>query len=1054
MSPEDSNGLVHPSRLQQGPDASIREDSRTNLVAALNAIILAILFAVPAFAADATLRPALSWSKTFGGSGTDGAIAVATDAAGNSYIAGYTTSPDFPVQNGVQMHMGGTPLHASANGGKSWTTPAIPPGVTSIAGYAVLYAFTAMGIYKSADSGKTWTTLTSPPLGPMGSVLVDPTNPSTLYVATQSGIWKAIDQGAGSSWSQLLSLSQTNSAPAVLFPDPARPSTIFASLNFSPYRSTDDGATWTELTNMPYQTISIAVDAVNPNTVYSAVWTIGVFRSLDGGDTWTKTAAQPVTYSPNAIAASPTALYLATSNGVMRSTDGGTSWSPTTITAPADVVAIDPNNPKTVYAAAGQVYVSTDDGSTWTPLLTVPLHSVATIAPTSAGLFIGSVLPQNIFVTKWNASGSQMLWSTYLGGSYYDFANAIAVDAAGNVYVTGFTDSSDFPTTAGTLQSKLAGPNNAFVSKISADGSNILYSTLLGGSGGDSANAIAIDRAGDAYITGYTGSADFPVTPNVVLRAAPTPSQGCARGGSGGDAFVSKLAPNGDALLYSTYLGGACADIGFGIAVDSSGSAYIAGATYSPDFPGTTNPAVYAGRANVGFLAKLTPPGDALAYAIFLGSGVGDVAQSVAVDRQGDVYVTGSSFGLDAPQQPHPGSLVYNDVGSPVGLASGGPAFVAKFGSSGARIYATYLGVCFDTGTAIAPNSDGTLWVAGATGMSPGYSSFIGDSLSSICSSGNVPTVHPFQALQLGWGFVSELSSDGSSVLFSSLLDGEYSLAADASGNAFISGYTLANDKWSPMLWKIDGSVPSPVTIEAPQGKAMSPHLYGLFQSAVVAPGAVLVIPGMGLGPGQQLGSQITPAGTLATTLGGASVTFDGILAPLVSVQAQQIVCLAPFELAGRTTTAVQVAVNGALSNSIRVPVTPTASAILAVVNQDGTLNSQDHTAAPGSVITMYLSGLGPSDPPVPDGTINSPGSPLPKAPIDVEINWWLAPDILYLGPAPGQPAGIVQINFQIPLTIPGIGAWPAPPYDQYSLVAGTGDTFTGDHDVAPLWIE
>ena len=104
----------------------------------LNAIILASLFAVPALAGDTSLRPDLSWSKTFGGSGNDAALAVATDATGNAYVAGYTASPDFPVQNGFQMHMGGTPLRASTDGGKSWTTPAIPPGVNSIAGLRVL----------------------------------------------------------------------------------------------------------------------------------------------------------------------------------------------------------------------------------------------------------------------------------------------------------------------------------------------------------------------------------------------------------------------------------------------------------------------------------------------------------------------------------------------------------------------------------------------------------------------------------------------------------------------------------------------------------------------------------------------------------------------------------------------------------------------------------------------------------------------------------------------------------------------------------------------------
>ena len=154
------------------------------------------------------------------------------------------------------------------------------------------------------------------------------------------------------------------------------------------------------------------------------------------------------------------------------------------------------------------------------------------------------------------------------------------------------------------------------------------------------------------------------------------------------------------------------------------------------------------------------------------------------------------------------------------------------------------------------------------------------------------------------------------------------------------------------------------------------------------------------------------------------------------------------------TITTVQASVSGSFSNAIRVPVTPTAVAILAVLNQDGTPNSKDNTAAPGSVITIYIAGLGPTDSPVPDGAINGPGSPMPRAPINLQINWWLAPDILYLGPAPGQPVGIVQINFIIPPTIPGIGSWPAPPYDQYSLVAGTGDGPTGDHDVASLWIK
>ena len=465
---------------------------------------------------------------------------------------------------------------------------------------------------------------------------------------------------------------------------------MFASLGFFPYRSTDNGASWTQLTKLPYQTISMAVDAVNPDIVYSAVWTVGVYRSLDGGDTWRKTADQPVTYSPNAIAASPTALYLATSNGVVRSTDGGIRWSHTSIAAAADVVAIDPKNPKTVYAVADQVYVSTDDGSTWTPLLTVPLHSVATIAPTSAGLFIGSVLPQNIFITKWNASGSQMLWSTYLGGSYSGLRQRHRRGCHRKCVRDRLHLFLGFPHHP---QCAPGQARRALQCVRTEDQPRWRHDPVLnsagGSSGGDSANAIAVDSAGEAYITGYTGSADFPVTPSALET---TLSHGCAASGAVGDAFVSKLGPNGDALLYSTYLGGTCADRiryrhRFG------GQRLHRGRDRFPHFPGTATRAVYSGQSNIGFLAKLTPRGDILEYATFLGTGWGDVAQAVAVDQQRNAYVTGSSFGLDAPQ-PGPGFFGYGVAGSPVSLGSGGPAFVAKFGPSGARVYATSLGSC------------------------------------------------------------------------------------------------------------------------------------------------------------------------------------------------------------------------------------------------------------------------------------------------------------------------------------------------------------------------
>jgi uncharacterized protein (TIGR03437 family) len=1020
--------------------------------------ILIALLAMSALAAGSTVRPALSYSKTFGGSGADVAMAVATDAVGNVYITGFTNSADLPIRNGLQTRLGGTPLRATRDGGRSWVAPDIAPGVNSIADSpaqpGVLYAGTAGGVYKSADSGETWRILPSAPAVATGAVIVDSANPAVVYAATEQGVFKSMDGGA--TWTVL------NPAPANigyyetnLFVHPARPSTLFASLNYSLYRSVDAGESWTRLANLPFSTISLVFDPANPDVVYAAAWSLGVYCSVDGGDSWKKMVDLPVTYSPSAIAASPTGLYVATSNGVIRSTDGGVRWSPTSITAPADVVAADPNNPQVVYATADQLYVSRDNGASWSALLDVPAHSVATIGITPSALFVGSVLPQNIFVTKWSADGKQMLYSTYLGGSYSDYATGIAADRDGNVYVTGFTYSTDFPVTAGALQRKLAGQYNPFVAKIGADGSKLLYSTFLGGSGGDSANAIAIDASGNAYVTGYAGSSDFPVTQGAFQTSL---SHGCVTSKTEGDAFVAKIDPQGGALLFSTYLGGTCADQGLGVAVDNAGSVYVAGVTSSPDFPVTKEALTthYGGGANNGFLAKLTSRGDGLEYSTFLGTGWGDVAQAVAVDDKGNVYVTGSSSGLDVPQ-PGPGFFVYGTAGSPMMVGSRGPAFVLKLDSSGAKVYATYLGQCFTTGTSIAVNSEGMVWLAGTTG-GPIISatSFYGESLgnpSFSCFWATVSTVHPFQGLGLGHGFVSELSADGGTVLFSSLLDSAASLALDGGGNASVVGLTDTTNgpkRWpSALLLRIDGSVTSPVTIEEPHSKAMQPHFVNGYP-AVAAPGSVVVLPGTGLGPDLAVGSQITPEGTLATSLAGTSVMFDGISAPMISVQAQQVVCLAPFGIADRTTTTVQVKSGDSFSNAIRLPVTPSAVAVLGVLNEDGTGNSKDRPAAPGSVITIYVAGLGPTEPPAVDGMINRAGAPSPKAAVDVLINWWLPGDMLYAGPAPGQPAGIAQINFRVPPTIPGIGPWPA---GQYYLVVGTGGQFAGDHDVAQLAI-
>src|SRR5437762_573069 len=255
------------------------------------------------------------------------------------------------------------------------------------------------------------------------------------------------------------------------------------------------------------------------------------------------------------------------------------------------------------------------------------------------------------FVTKINATGTALVYSTYLGGSRDDVGLGIAVDVAGAAYVTGVTQSADF--TAGctapctVLNGTLSGFRNAFVTKINAAGTALVYATYLGGSGYDYGTGIAVDAAGAAYVTGYTTSTDFTAgctDPCTVLNGTL---------GSYFDAFVTKLDPSGSALVYSTYLGGSGYDYGRGIAVDAAGAAYVTGETRSADFTaGCTAPCVVLngtlGGVQAAFVTKLDPTGSALVYSTYLGGSRGGAnGYGIAVDAAGAAYVTGVTWATD-----------------------------------------------------------------------------------------------------------------------------------------------------------------------------------------------------------------------------------------------------------------------------------------------------------------------------------------------------------------------------------------------------------------------
>jgi Beta-propeller repeat len=242
------------------------------------------------------------------------------------------------------------------------------------------------------------------------------------------------------------------------------------------------------------------------------------------------------------------------------------------------------------------------------------------------------------FVTKFNADGSALVYSTYLGGRDFDSGRGIAVDSVGNAYVTGQTTSTDFPT-ANALQPTRNGGSDAFVAKINASGSALVYSTYLGGSDGEGGSGIAVDSAGHAYVTGDTLSSDFP-TKNAIQ---PTYA-------GNQDVFVAKINAAGSALVFSTYLGGNSYEQGIGIAVDSADNTYLTGITESTDFP-TANAIqpTYGGDFGDAFVTEINAAGSALVYSTYLGGNDDDAGVGVAVDSAGNTYVTGFTRSLDFP---------------------------------------------------------------------------------------------------------------------------------------------------------------------------------------------------------------------------------------------------------------------------------------------------------------------------------------------------------------------------------------------------------------------
>ena len=401
--------------------------------------------------------------------------------------------------------------------------------------------------------------------------------------------------------------------------------------------------------------------------------------------------------------------------------------------------------------------------------------------PTTPGAFDTSFngFPLDAYVAKLNRDGSALLYSTFLGGNNRDDADAIAVDLRGNAYVRGVAQSPDFPTTPGAFDTSFNGSIDAYVAKLSPNGS-LVYLTFLGGAGFDSGSGIAVDRRGAAYVAGITGSPEFPTTPGAfdttfhgVLSHAPPPF------GSGDfDGYLTKLAPDGSRLEYSTLFGASGLEVGFEVEITPWGEAYVTGLSTSPDFP--TTPGAYdrtLGGPYDPYVAKFNGAGSALLYSTFLGGSGPEGALGLAVDLWGSAYITGETPSPDFPTTPGAFDQTYNgdlDV------------YATKLTPDGSALaYSTFLGGGgHDGSSAVAVNYRGEAHVIGFTGST------------------DFPTTPDALATTRNGGsdaFLTRLTPNGAALGYSTYLGGSghdsaQDVSVDLRGAAYVSGNTQSPD--------------------------------------------------------------------------------------------------------------------------------------------------------------------------------------------------------------------------------------------------------------------
>lgn len=612
---------------------------------------------------------ALIYSTMIGGTSSDIAFGIAVDTSGSAVITGRTNSTNFPTLNALRSNE--TNLIKSLDSGSSWASGNAGLGTGQISRLVVdpsspstVYALSG-GLYKSTDSGATWTLVNTGGVNPgfsgVGALAIDPQTPTTLYAgiagSSSSSVIKSIDGGA--TW--LPANTGLNGTSVFgLGIDPQNPSTLYAGGSFDVYKSTNGGSSWARATSgFNYGDVHAFVFApANSSIVYAAAGgNGGIFKTTNAGGNWVRSNTDMTATFVRGLVLDPitSTLYVSTiGGGVFKSVNGAGNWTPVNVGLTrqnVNCIAIVPGVPATLY---------------------VGTNSTALFKSTNSG----------------------DTWSQIYGGLSTPQITAVAVNPAAPAKVYAGIDMSISGSTFDT---------EAFVTKLNPAGNALVFSTYLGGGGNEDGLGIAVDSSGNIVVTGQTESSDFPVA---------NPRQANLSGTM--DAFITKFVPNGTSLVYSTYLGGSSSESSRGVAIDSSGSAYVAGVTASPNFP-TTPGAFQTSLANGqfqsdAFVTKIDAAGNSYVYSTYLGGNDADAAFGIAIDSGGNALVAGSTGSSNYPLVNPAVPVIFGSTG----------AFVSKLNPAGsALVYSSILGGdSLDQARGIAVDATGNAYITGITGSS------------------------------------------------------------------------------------------------------------------------------------------------------------------------------------------------------------------------------------------------------------------------------------------------------------------------------------------------